>query len=570
VDQEHASQSPRASQFRIGLLVDSVNASKYVYEFAEWAQTQNNILAVTHLVLHPPKHASVGNPNNLLGKLLESLKNDGLYRTLSKALFKLIVEAENVLLGKQKRHKNHLDIFDLTQLVPDQIVIDPIVSKSGFVYRFSLDDIKALKNLDLDLLIRCGSGILRGDILEAARLGIISVHHADNRTNRGGPAGFWEVYFRQDTTGFTIQRLTEELDGGDVLMRGHFQTLYYYLFNQAALYERSNHYLKLFVRKIAFAGGLPDVLPAAPYSNELFRAPTAYQACIYLMRLSRRLITKKFKQAAGIHYRWHVAFTHGDWRSAVLWRGTQIENAPSHFLADPFVISKSGKDFCFVEDLDFQTMRGKIAVYELTRGGGIRIGTALEEAFHLSFPYIFEYQDELYMCPETSENRDIRIYKCVEFPLRWKLEHVAMKSIAASDTMLFEKDGKWWMFTNIDPVEGGDYNSELSVFYSDSPFGKWSSHALNPIYVDAARARNAGLIKDNGTYFRMSQGQGFDMYGKQMLINEIVELTDSNYAEITKSIITSAFANGAVGTHHLHSNGNVTVFDFVTSSRVSR
>ena len=144
-----------------------------------------------------------------------------------------------------------------------------------------------------------------------------------------------------------------------------------------------------------------------------------------------------------------------------------------------------------------------------------------------------------------------------------------MANISAADTMLFERDGKWWMFTNTDLVGDNDYCSELSIFHSDSLLGDcWKPHALNPIFVDAARARNAGLVKDNNSYFRVSQGQGFDCYGKRILINEIAELTELSYAENTISVITPAFAIGAVGTHHMHSNGKVTVFDFLTRSRV--
>jgi hypothetical protein len=573
VKQGDSSKLQRIAKLRIGLLVDSIKASKYVDDFVKWAKTQQDILVITHLILHDSKQAASNGKveKNLLGKLFASLKNDGIYRTLSKALFLFIIKFEMVILRRHERYKDHFDTFDLSDYVPEQITINPIVSKSGFVYRFSADDIKRLKDLDLDILIRCGSGILRGDILRAAKFGIISFHHADNRINRGGPPAFWEVYYRQDTTGFTIQRLTEELDGGDALMRGHFQTSYYYLLNQAILFERSNHYLKLLVKKIAVSGGLPPFIPNVPYSNQIFRSPTAFQASTYILKLFDLVIRKAIRRAIGIKYRWQVAYTRSDWRNAALWRSSKIENPPSHFLADPFVVSKNGKDFCFVEEFDFRSDLGKIAVYELTSSHAIRIGTALEEVFHLSFPYLFEFQQQLYMCPETSKNRDIRIYKCVDFPLRWELENIVMKDVSAADTMFFELNGKWWMLTNTDPVGDGDYCSELLIFHSDSPFGKyWTPHPLNPIIVDAGRARNAGLIKDGNSYFRVSQGQGFDVYGKITLINEIIELTESNYVEITRSVISSAFQNGAVGTHHLHSNGNVTVFDFVATSRMPR
>ena len=556
-----------SSPLRIGLLVDTTNVSKYVYAFAEWAQARQNIVSVTHLILHAPNQ-SIPAKSSMLHKL-RSIRRDGIYVTTCEAIFKIILTVERFLLRRNKRHQDHLHTFDLSSLVVNAINISPIVSKSGFVYRFTANDIQKLKGLKFDLLIRCGNGILRGDILEASRLGIISFHHADNRINRGGPAGFWEVYYRQDTTGFTIQRLTEELDGGDVLMRGHFPTYHYYLLNQAALFEKSNYYLKLLVEQIALSRKLPNPIPNTPYSNKLFRSPRIGEVSIYVCRLCSLVLKRKFRRAVGIEYRWGIAYTRSSWKNAVLWRSTKVKSPPLHFLADPFVISKNGKDFCFVEDFDYLKQRANIAVYELTNGGSTRIGTALEEQFHLSFPYIFEYQGELYMCPETAENRDIRIYRCIEFPLRWELKKIVMEKISAADTMFFEKNGKWWMFTNIDPIESGDHCSELFIFSSNSPLGhSWTPHPLNPIFVDASRARNAGLVKDGDTYFRISQRQGFDMYGKRSLINKISELTDSNYVEVPISEVTPNFGKGVVGTHHLHSNGKVTVFDFVTLARI--
>jgi hypothetical protein len=562
---------PRNPQLHIGLLVDSVQGSKYVYEFAKWAKTKHDILAVTHLIVHAPSQMpSTARPRNFLSKLFGSLQNEGVHLTLSKALYKLIVAIEVLLLMRNERHKNHFANFDISAVVPNKIQITPNVSKSGFVYRFDAADIKVLKDLNLDLLIRCGNNILRGDILEASRLGIISFHHADNRINRGGPAGFWEVYFRQDTTGFTIQRLTEELDGGDVLMRGHFQTRYYYLLNQAALFEKSNRYLKSLIEKIALTGRLPDFLPKLPYTAALFRSPKALQSAVYLLRLFGVLARKAFWRLRGIDYRWSVAYARRNWRDAVFWRAKKLENPRSHFLADPFVVSRNGRACCFVEDFDFRTRLGKIAVYELSGDGSKGLGIVLDEPFHLSFPYIFEFRGELYMCPESSANRDIRIYKCLDFPLRWRLEKVAMNDIAAADTMIFERNGKWWMLTNTDPIGEGDYCTELSIFHSDSPLGEsWTPHPLNPVFVDAGRARNAGLLRDGASSFRVSQGQGFELYGKRTLINEIIELTESNYVENTIAVIEPEFAADAVGTHHLHSNGEYTVFDFVTGSRTN-
>lgn len=557
---------------RVGLLVDEVEASKYVFELADWANNQSHALAITHLILHPRKlKITNGTISGRLGKLFNSLKNEGVQRTIAKILYRLIIVIETVLLRRIERHKNHFDSFDLTSVVPEQITITPLVSKSGFVYRFEPADVEKVRSLNLDLLIRCGRGILRGEILTSARLGIVSFHHADNRINRGGPPAFWEVYLAQDTTGFTIQRLTDELDGGDVIARGHFQTKHYYLLNEATLYDRSNRYMKLLLTNVATTGSLPTFLPSFPYSKQLFRVPNAYEASRYLIKFFIRQFRNLYRRLRKFEDFWTVAYTYSDWRSAVLWRGKTIISHPSCWLADPFVVSKNGKDYCFVEEFNIDAKKARIAVYELSPSGAVRLGTALEEAFHLSFPYTFEYQDELYMCPETQENRDIRIYKCVDFPLVWKLEKILKKNIHAVDTMLFEKNSKLWMFTNIDYVGDGDFGSELSIFYADSLFSdEWSPHPLNPIFVDAGRARNAGLVRNGDSYFRISQGQGLDIYGKRSLINEILELSVCTYSEATVSENNPDFAAGLIGTHHMHSNGKVTVYDFLKTGRITR
>jgi hypothetical protein len=550
---------------RIGLLVDSVTAAYSVYDFTQWASSHQSV-SVTHLILcakpaPEPKPKLAG----WLRRLIPSARWDGSRFDLSKFAFCIVQFFERQIIKRNRRYSEDLRTFDLTPLLKDAITIIPIISGSdaGLSHRFDAADIQKVKDLNLDLLVQGGSCNLSGEILRSSRLGIISIQVGDNRTNRGGPAGFWEVYFRQDTTGFAIYRLTDNPNAGDVLMRGRFATRHYYTLNRAFILRKSNYYLKLIIEQIAATGTLPELSPNLPYSNKLRRHPSAFEIGLYVARFFSASLAKRIKRVLNIHYRWNVAFVHRDWRNTEFWSGIKLKNKPLQTLADPFVICRNGKDYCFVEDLDHVKQRGSIAVYELSKLEGSRVGTALEEDFHLSFPYLFEFQGELYMCPESSENRDIRIYKCIEFPLRWKLERVIMKNLSAVDSMFFEKDGKWWMLTNIDPAGLGDFCSELFIFSASSPLDvEWKPHPLNPVVVDASRARNAGCVIEGDKYFRFSQGQGFDFYGKRIVINEIVELTDTTYSESCLSVVTPSFGHGAVGTHHLHSNGAITVFDF--------
>ena len=546
---------------RIGILADSVHASKYVRDIVEWSKSTPD-LAITHLLVHPPRTDSLLSRSERLKKKFHKLfTKNGFYTAVSRQIFKALIVFEKAQLKRIKRHCDHNIKFDLRGLIPETIYLSPEISASGLSYRFNSTDIDRIRSIGFDVLIRCGGGILRGEILSIAKFGVVSFHHADNRINRGTPAGFWEVYHQQDTTGFTLQRLSEELDGGDVLMRGNFPTRHYFLLNQAALYEKSNSYLKALLADIAVGKGRP-VIPSLPYSERLFRAPLAHQSIAYLGRSVLAIAAKKVRKIRNRSEYWQVSFLRASWRNSVLWKGTVIPNPPGRYLADPFVISRNGKDYCLVEDYDCAAARGRISVYQLGVGGAEPLGVAINEPFHLSFPYLFEYNNALYMCPESSGNRDIRVYRCTDFPMQWQFETIVMSDVNAVDSMLFEWQGKWWMFTNIDPAGTGEICSELFIFSSTSPLStSWQAHACNPVLVDASCARNGGLLRDDGKLFRVSQRQGFDRYGKGSQINEIVQLSNDVYEEKCIARIDPAFGSGLLGTHHFHSANNVTVFD---------
>ena len=536
-------------KLRIGVILDSIVVSKYIFEFVKWSQVQEQ-LELSNLFLLPPRQEV---EISRFQQLSRASKLNRAPSIISKLFFRLIIGIEKLLLLKNRRHRDHLQKVDLSALIPN-----------GIIHALSNDGVFSLNSSHLDLLITFTTSASVSKIWNAAKLGAIFISHSDERVHQGGPAGFWEVYFRDDVTGFTIQRLMTDVQGaGEVLLRGRVATQFYYLLNQASLFEKSIYYLARIIEKIAITRQMPKSEPSLPFCYSPRSIPRAHETLFYLMGLIRLATSKMIDKARGFDFRWHVAFARSDWRKVALWRATVIENPHRRYLADPFVINRDGKDFCYVEDYDEVTKRAKIAVYELGSHSATYVGIALEERFHLSYPYLFEYENELYMCPETSENRDIRIYKCLEFPLHWQLEKVIMRNISAVDSILFEKNAKWWLLTNIDPARWDDFSLELHIFSAKSPLEEeWIPHPLNPLLIDAARGRNGGMVKDGDRLFRVAQGQGFGMYGKRTSVNEIVVLNDEEYVEKCACVISPKFRKGLSGTHHLHSNGILTVIDF--------
>jgi methionyl-tRNA formyltransferase len=547
-------------KLKIGLIVDSIYSSKYTYDLVEWSKDQDN-LVISHLVLQKVEKIR---SSSILVRGYRFLLKMGLFQVISLVIWKLLGRIEATRI-KMTAHKNHLDTYDLSSMVPSSLVMIPYISKSGFFHTFSNEDIEKLREEKFDLLIRCGSGILKGEILKVARLGVISFHHGDNRINRGGPAGFWEVFYGWSKSGFIIQKLTEELDGGDVLIRGFFPTKNYFLINQANLYHKSNFYMKKLLLEIASTLTLPFPEDKFPYSKRLFKVPNASEQIKYIFNLSSRSLLARFQNNFLRKYqRWSVAFSRTDWKNLVMRKGVKIQNPPNQFLADPFVISEKGRDYCFLEDYSYSSQRGSISVYELQEESAERLGYAIKESFHLSFPFLFRFDSKLYMIPESNESKEIRLYECIDFPLKWELSKVIMSNVSAADSMVFERDGVWWMLTNIDPAKIGDHNSELYIFYSDSPLSNsWVPHPKNPIYIDPDKSRNGGILFDGEDIYRVSQKMGFQQYGESSAINKITCINKTQYKEELVCNIEASFFKNLKGTHHLHSNGGVTVYDYI-------
>lgn len=543
-------QNPRLN---IALLVDSESSSIYTYKLAIWGQSNRNV-RVSLLFLKKGEQTS----HNENTKTFNSLRGVG------QVAFRLIEKLEKLRIKRINAHKDHCEQFDLTNIIPETVHLEPPISTGEFGFCFSDDDVNRIALLNLDLIINCCScGILPSTLVQASKSGIISFLHDDRKLNRGGPPGFWEVYSRHDATEFVIQQIKEDMDFGKALIRGRFPTKSFYLLNQSALYKRSNYHLLRLLNEFANTGKLPSASRDLPYSNKIIDVPSLTTQFSYMSKQLGLIAKKIVRRFSNKQDRWGVAFARSNWKTLVLSRSNKIQNPPHHYLADPFVVAEDGRNFCFVEDYDYRNRRGCISVYELKDKNAERLGVAVVEPFHMSFPYLFRFNKKLYMCPETCAKGEIRLYESVKFPLQWKLSHVIMDNIVASDSMIFEKDGSWWLFTNIDPVEA-DCCSELYIFFSESPLtDAWTPHPKNPIFIDSYKARNGGLLSHQGSLYRVAQKQGFGRYGKSTSINRIDVLTKEEYSETQLCLVEPDFFPGIIGTHHFHSNNGVCVFDYV-------
>lgn len=240
-----------------------------------------------------------------------------------------------------------------------------------------------------------------------------------------------------------------------------------------------------------------------------------------------------------------------------------VSNPNNGFLADPFLYQYRKKNFLFVEEYVGPMRKGVISCYWLDESSIHKIGIAIEEPFHLSFPYIFNYNNKIYMCPESLQNGDIRIYECIDFPVNWKYLYSPIKNVDAVDTVLFYNSPYWWLLTCMDSCRNKTCDSDLFAFYAQSPISDmWLPHHSNPIIRKAEKARNAGLVSFFQDTYRISQAPSFNTYGYSFSVNKILSIDPISYKENT--LFTQLpFIKKSLGTHHLSISDNYISFDFL-------
>ena len=174
------------------------------------------------------------------------------------------------------------------------------------------------------------------------------------------------------------------------------------------------------------------------------------------------------------------------------------------------------------------------------------------------------------MVPETHHKKEIRLYKCENFPMKWGLHKVIMKNVNAADTMIFRKENIWFMLTNICSAGYGEHQSELHIFYNKDLFSdNWKPiKSGNPVIFDSMRARNGGFFLNQNNLYRINQSHDKDHYGKSFGINKIECLNENEYKESRISNVDPSFKKNIISTHHFSADENIAVVDFCKIERI--
>ena len=542
-------------KLRIGLLTDTDNIPAWSYKMLE-------------RIINGHSSEIVLNVKNSKPSEIEKSSSNRLWSNKNHVLWSLYVKVENKLFRPQPNAFQEKNINAIINC--DVITVQTKQIENSDV--FLSDDIKKIESYDLDVLINlCFIG-LQGEILDLPKCGIWSYCHSDRSINRGGPPGAWEVFKGQDLIGVMLEILSDKIDAGKILAKSYSAT-------EKLSINRSNsesywkglsllprkldelHRLgkEEFLKKVETENSHPEF-----FDKQLVGLPTNKEVLATFWKIFSNKILFTIRRFFYFD-QWIMLYKFekkNNWATSFQ-EFTRLIPPKDRFWADPFVMEKDNSYYIFFEELIYKENVGKIAVLKIDEHGNYdKPKIIIDKDYHLSYPFLIEEGSDLYMIPESSGNKTIELYKCIDFPLKWELHKVLMSNVNAVDTTIFKHDDKYWLFCNITENEGASSLDELFLFYSDDLISdEWISHPNNPIISDVSQSRPAGnIFKSNGKIFRPSQNSAKG-YGHGMKINEIIELSTTSYKEETVQSIYPDWEKDLIATHTLNHSKKLTVTD---------
>jgi hypothetical protein len=275
-------------------------------------------------------------------------------------------------------------------------------------------------------------------------------------------------------------------------------------------------------------------------------------------RVARRTVESCFTVG-----QWALAFR---FASTEPWSGSlagfhRLVPPPDRFWADPFPLEVSGRHYIFFEELPFAAGKAHICVVEVARDGRASAPRrVLERDYHLSYPFLVEHEGRLYMIPESASNGTVEVYRCEEFPSRWRRVRILIDGCFLADATLHRHGGRWWMFANAGSERAGA-DDELHIFHADDFLGEWKAHRDNPVKSDVRCSRPAGrLFVEGESLYRPGQICA-PLYGSGVTLHHVKRLdADAFLEEEIRRIVPSA-KDGLLGLHTINRAGELSATD---------
>jgi hypothetical protein len=352
--------------------------------------------------------------------------------------------------------------------------------------------------------------------------GIISYHHGDPAKYRGRPPAFYEMTNGERVAGVILQRLSNEIDGGEVLARG-FGKIYDYSYGKT-LRDLYSAGVPLLARFLDSSGDKRLLVDTS--KSKVYALPKNLTVSIFLVKL---LIKKMNRVMYGLIFEkvWRIGTVevpdlfevnkiHCSQISEIKPRkpkGTRLADATA---------AHGGKIFC--ELISMKNYKGSIGVIE---NDSVSI-LPLAPGLHFSFPTLVNSKNENFLLTESAEHSSPVLFK-LDSKMSGVIEACFLKGLENErliDPSHLYVEGKHFIFGG-----GKESHQRLDLFWSNYIFGPYEKHPASPICLTPEGSRLAGPIQFLGdSIFRFGQDYS-SSYGDGIFVFEVLKITESEYVE---------------------------------------
>lgn len=243
-----------------------------------------------------------------------------------------------------------------------------------------------------------------------------------------------------------------------------------------------------------------------------------------------------------------------------------LPNTDEFWFADPLLFEDNGKIWLFVEAYNYATHKGELGVFDVIDKTPQNFRIIIATPTHMSYPFVYKYNGEYYMIPETGAAKEIVLYKATSFPEVWKRERVLLSGEVYRDTtVISNQDGTFTLLT----YRQVGTNSFTVKYYVEKFI--LDMNTMRIIRVDEYRDkkkinRPAGsLFSVDGEIYRVAQ-KCSRAYGESIFVYKTSKnfdfIKDKKVAELTGQSIVLSDGRKPILLHTYSQAGGIEVIDY--------
>lgn len=232
------------------------------------------------------------------------------------------------------------------------------------------------------------------------------------------------------------------------------------------------------------------------------------------------------------------------------------------FFADPFILDVTDNEIkILVEEFPYQEWKGKISLLTIGRGDYELKSkkTLLELDTHLSFPFIYRTETDVYVIPENSASGRLNAYRYDKETESLHIESTLVEQ-PVIDPVIVRQDNHYILFG---ALKGKRENGDLYSWQSTNPLKSYALTNNTPVKSDNGSGRRGGdFFFLNNELYSATQSC-VHSYGEALNICKVEDLSETKLVEkVVKTLHPDE--RYKEGLHTLNMHDGVCVVDGLT------